>query len=272
MFDDVGTSYRNLKDPHLSSDWQPHTYGYWTEVQSHHMAGILAKWFYLLSEGGSFTNAAGKSFSLIGVGRAVAEQVALDTYLDGLPGNADFASAATQTLLTAAVYYDTSVIEAVQAAWEAVGVTFDSGTNVWEAYPRPGETGVDPWPAGFQVNNVEYCPLGRPPCQTAQSFQAEISEDNFVTTSAPIPMAVVGTFDGRLEANATANLEPGHVYFWRMKAMINGVWQTYWSFTGSFETSRKQPRKRRERSGAPLAGAAHLGAREGCRKLHRVAD
>ncbi len=243
LFDECPSpSRRNIQDPKLSIPAQTDTYGYWpTPYDPHLYAGVLTKWFYLLAEGGSGTNSAGQSYTVAPVGRAVAEQIALDTYLDALTSNADFASAYVETMLTATAYFDTNVIESVNAAWAAVGLTFSDATNTWEAFPPPGATAIEPWPVAFQVNKPETCSKGF--CAYVQGFQAELSDDNF-EIAVPFELTMVGLPDGRIVAKtpSPSNLQAGKVYFWRLKAKVNDVWQSNWSFTGSFETSRKQPR------------------------------
>jgi len=135
---------RNIKNPKEKN--QPDTYksgSYWSELSSflgitlcdagcvvHTNSGVLNKWFYLLTEGGSGTNSAGFSYNVEGVTFQTSEKL---IYLTEclLCSDAQFVDVARISIGVAERCFgsDPKVKESVEAAWRAVGVPFLDDIN-----------------------------------------------------------------------------------------------------------------------------------------------
>lgn len=89
----------------------------------HTNCGVLSKWFYLITNGGSGTNDNGYTYSVTGLGFDVAEKIAFFTEAL-LTGNADFKAVMNTSINYVYFKYGQSSNEAAQvtAAWRAVGV------------------------------------------------------------------------------------------------------------------------------------------------------
>lgn len=97
-----------------------------SQSDGHYRSGVLNKWYYLLSDGGSGTNGIGNVYSVTGITIAKAEKIAYKTELL-LNSNANYAMARTMSIQAAQEIYGVGSCEevAVIRAWYAVGV----GTN-----------------------------------------------------------------------------------------------------------------------------------------------
>lgn len=134
----AGGALRNMQNPKQFSN--PDTYGgqYWTRVTLagcaipgssndecgvHNNSGVLNKWFYLLTEGGSGTNDKSNSYNVSGLGFAKSEKIAF-LLEQTLTPNADYAAARLAAINAAAALYGPCSNEVIQVtnAWFAVGV------------------------------------------------------------------------------------------------------------------------------------------------------
>lgn len=114
---------RRLDYPHLSGMPQPDTYQgtYWNyEGGSPHInAGVLAKWYYLLSVGGTHNGVTVK-----GIGSDVAARVAYYTVRDYLQSTDGYKEARAASIQSALYLYGecSDVVKSVTDAWAAVGL------------------------------------------------------------------------------------------------------------------------------------------------------
>jgi Zn-dependent metalloprotease len=89
----------------------------------HTNSGVLNKWFYLITEGEYFTNAAGEEHYITGLGFGITQKIAFLTS-SLLTPNSGYAVARTVSLNATEYLYGISSIEAitVEEAWDAVKV------------------------------------------------------------------------------------------------------------------------------------------------------
>ncbi len=130
MGDDRTNGYiRKMSDPNDKGD--PDTYmgdnwftGTGDNGGVHTNSGVQNFWFYLLSAGGAGTNDNGDSYSVSGVGTAVAAWIAQYNLLNELSSNSDYSDARAGALAAAIDGYGacSNVYKQVMNAWYAVGV------------------------------------------------------------------------------------------------------------------------------------------------------
>lgn len=113
-------------------------------------AGVLARWFYLLSSGfaGSATNDLGYQYNnLTGIGVEKAIQIIWDA-IPKLKASSDYPAFKAFTLDAATQLYGLKSTEyqAVEKAWCAVGVC-DNNLPFFSIYPANASSNIDPWPA-----------------------------------------------------------------------------------------------------------------------------
>jgi Zn-dependent metalloprotease len=134
----AGGALRSMKAP--KQFFNPDTYGgqYWIPVSLsscnvpssgndecgvHYNSGVLNKWFYLITQGGTGTNDNKDSYNVSGLGFAKSEQIAFLTE-QSLTPNADYAATRAASINAAATLFGATSNEVVQVtnAWFAVGV------------------------------------------------------------------------------------------------------------------------------------------------------
>lgn len=113
-------------------------------------AGVMTKWFYLLSAGfaSSATNDLGYQYSnLTGIGIEKAIQIIWDA-IPNLKNSSSFSEFKTLTLNTTTQLYGVNSTEyqAVEKAWCAVGVC-DNNLPFFKIYPANASSDIEPWPA-----------------------------------------------------------------------------------------------------------------------------
>ncbi|MGG7665311.1 M4 family metallopeptidase [Dyadobacter sp. BHUBP1] len=113
-------------------------------------AGVVVKWFYLLSSGfaGSATNDLGYQYgNLTGIGVEKAIQIIWDA-IPKLKAYSDYPAFKTFTLDAAKQLYggNSAEYQAVEKAWCAVGVC-DNNLPFFSIYPANASANIDPWPA-----------------------------------------------------------------------------------------------------------------------------
>ncbi|WP_018616308.1 M4 family metallopeptidase [Segetibacter koreensis] len=109
----------------------------------HTNSGVQNRWFYLLSEGGSGTNDLGNSYSVTGINRFKAREIAYRALSVYLSSSSQYIDARKATLEAAWDLYGqcSAEIIAVGDAWHAVGVESQSpqfAFNVCGTYPASG--------------------------------------------------------------------------------------------------------------------------------------
>lgn len=129
---------RNMQNPKQFGD--PDTYGgqNWSRVSLaacpapgnandqcgvHYNSGVLNKWFYLITQGGSGTNDNQDTYNVAGLGFAKTEKIAFLTE-QSLTPNADYAATRAAAINAAATLFGDCSNEVIQVtnAWFAVGV------------------------------------------------------------------------------------------------------------------------------------------------------
>lgn len=127
---------RSMNDP--KSQGQPDTYGgtYWKNPNCgtptrfndycgvHTNSGVLNKWFYLLTVGGSGTNDASDTYNVTGIGMAKAAKIAYRTEANYLSANSTYADARTAAIQAATDLYGANSQEVISTtnAFYAVNV------------------------------------------------------------------------------------------------------------------------------------------------------
>jgi Zn-dependent metalloprotease len=133
--EDMGLTLRSLANPNAYN--LPDTYfgNHWVPLSAspnqqndyggvHYNCGVLMYWFYLVSEGGSGTNDNGDSYSVTGIGKTKASDIAFRLQTIYLINTSDFSDARTYAIQSAVDLYGacTPEVEAVTNAMYAVGI------------------------------------------------------------------------------------------------------------------------------------------------------
>ena len=133
MGEDVGTPMRSLSNPGQYQNPDTYLGTYWDLDPNgmdnggvHTNCGVGSYWFYLLSEGGSGNNDNGNAFSVTGLTRTVAEQIAYHTLAYYLTPSSNYYDTYQASLEAAEELYGACSNEVLQTAnaWAAVGVGF----------------------------------------------------------------------------------------------------------------------------------------------------
>jgi Zn-dependent metalloprotease len=133
--EDIGVAFRSLADPNAYN--LPDTYlgNYWAATSTtpnntndyggvHTNCGVLMYWFYLVSEGGSGTNDNGDSYSITGIGKTKAADIAFRLQTIYLTNSSDYSDARTYAIQSAVDLYGacTTEVGVVTDAMYAVGI------------------------------------------------------------------------------------------------------------------------------------------------------
>lgn len=116
-----------LPDTYLGTNWfdvvgcTPS--GFNDQCGVHTNMGVIGKWYYLLTVGGSGTNDFGHSYSVTGIGFTESENILYQTEL-AMPSNADYPTTRDVSISVATTIYGacSPEVQAVTTAWYAVGV------------------------------------------------------------------------------------------------------------------------------------------------------
>ncbi len=132
-----------LPDTYLGTNWYTVTgctaSGANDQCGVHTNMGVLSKWYYLLTAGGTGTNDLGSSYSVSGQGWTIAANILYQSEL-ALSSTTTYPQARTTTIATATTLYGacSAEVQAVTDAWYAVGV----GTAFVPCIPQIGFTVV----------------------------------------------------------------------------------------------------------------------------------
>ena len=246
LFEESGTQVRNLANP--GAQFHPKLYQgvYWLQaVQAkgeHALAGVANHWFYLLANGGSGTNEKGVTYDVAGIGREAALEIVLASLRYHLTPTATYVDyrAATITEALESFGEGSPVHLAAVEAWSAVGMAEPPALGTWRL-PTAGTEAVAAWPAALTAEIPLKSCRG---CGTETSWQVQVSSDpgfaaTKTVTHTTSAVSILGT---RKVVRATPDLKPQTIYYWRIRALRNGVWDATWAFTSDFMTSGMQPR------------------------------
>jgi len=131
-FDLQGNGFRSMSDPKASQ--LPDTYHgqYWQFSNVfdyggvHTNCGVMAHWFYILTDGKNGTNDNGHNYNITGIGIDKAAQIAYRTLTAYLVPSSQYIDARQATIWSAEDLYGQCSAEAIttSAAWHAVGVGY----------------------------------------------------------------------------------------------------------------------------------------------------
>ena len=165
--EDIGTTFRSLEFPKDYNN--PNTYQgeFWVTGSEdyggvHSNCGPIAYWYFLVSQGGSGTNDLGNPYTVVGIGRDKAEQIAFKLQTVYLTSNSNYNDAWFYAMQSAADIYGacSPEVKTVGDAFYAIGV----------ADPYVAEVH-----AGFDVMLRESC---APPFEV-QFLNQSYNGDNF---------------------------------------------------------------------------------------------
>lgn len=133
---------RSLSNPKLKNDPDTYLGQYWHTSSSdsfgaHTNSGVQNKWFYLLSEGGTGTNDNNDSYSVTGIGKIGAAEIAYRNLTVYLTPASNFFDARAGAIQSAIDLYGagTATVIATTAAWNAVGVGPSSSDTIPPTIP-----------------------------------------------------------------------------------------------------------------------------------------
>ena len=176
---------RDLANP--NSKQHPHTYqgNYWLtpitapnedDTTMHYNAGVQSYWFYLLANGGTGVNDHGYAYSVQGIGRNKAAEIAYLNLTAFLTSGSNYADAAMGAINAAKYLFGNCSNEMIQTykAWKAVGVPINI-VNISEYNLAPS--------CSF-INNPPY-PFNLLPTRTFVAVN-NITSNCSITTTKPV--------------------------------------------------------------------------------------
>lgn len=178
-----GSSLRSLANPTVDTY---ESNAWFNNPGVYHRAGLMGKWYYLASAGGSGSNAFGTHYDVTGMGTGEAIKVLYDAF-DYVSGDVTVEDLAAATLEAANAIGETAA-ETVADAWLAVGVPVNA--SVWKRTVIfiYGETiqGQDMFIRGGVDHGYANTVLGRN-CQSS-NFECAIpiSHNNLINTTTMI--------------------------------------------------------------------------------------
>lgn len=139
----------------------PDTYqdaNWYNDADAHYRSGVLNKWYYLLSVGGSGTNGINNSYSVLGIGIQKAEQIAFRTE-QLLNSSANYAMARTMSIQAVEELYGVNSCEEISVinAWYAVGIGAAFPTDDTKVQGNDALCAGDDSP--YSIINIPYCPF-----------------------------------------------------------------------------------------------------------------
>ena len=151
------SNMRDMADPKSNADGAnpcPDTYEgeYWVDPNNmedmdeggvHKNSSVQNKWFYLLTEGGEGTNDYEFSYNVEGIGMEKALKIAYLTLTSYATMESDYAAIYMASLEAAEVLFgdNSKELQAVAAAWEAVGVADSDLTGIEQTYEMDAQDG-----------------------------------------------------------------------------------------------------------------------------------
>jgi hypothetical protein len=129
--EDLGFSLRSMSNPNLFNDPDTYQGTFWRDPTNfnddrggvHHNSGVINYWFYLLSQGGSGTNALGNYYEVTGIGIEKAANIVYRAECYYLTSSSNFNAFRNASINAATFYgYDSKEVVSVTNAWHAVGV------------------------------------------------------------------------------------------------------------------------------------------------------
>lgn len=140
----VGFTFRSMSNPNAYDDPDTYLGTYWYAGTGdfggvHTNSGVQNYWFYLLAQGGSGTNDRGNAFSVTGIGREAAKQIAWRNLVYYLTASSDHADARFYSIQAATDLYGlcSPQVVATTKAWYAVGVGNNYISNADAQFSAP---------------------------------------------------------------------------------------------------------------------------------------
>jgi len=173
---------RDLKNPKTFNNPDTYKGTFWqtASIDPHNNGSVQNRWFALLCDGGTGTNAElGSAYSVAGVGRVKARNIAYRTLTQYLNADAAFADAREGSISAAGDLFgfDSPEVESVTNAWCAVGLCPYVIPTQPDIFDRPGG---NPNPASPNNNNTI---AGATPLGTG----SRILRNGYPWTSGPQP-------------------------------------------------------------------------------------
>lgn len=140
---ELGSAFRNMADPW---EFQNPKYfeGMYYGSASHNIGSVLGHWYYLLIEGGIYTNEVGEEYDLQPMSRDDAIVIIFDALYNYVLPRSSYRDVANFTLLSASVFFgeNSDQYNSIKEAWDAVGVKltddttsfFDLGLDIKEPF------------------------------------------------------------------------------------------------------------------------------------------
>jgi Zn-dependent metalloprotease len=201
------TPFRSMSNPNEYGCPDTYQGDYWDPSEEVHTnSGVMNFWFYLLSEGGSDINDNGDSYSVTGIGREKAAQIAyrnLTVYLTPSSGYEDARLYSIQSAID--LFGDCSAeVVAVTNAWHAVGVGTSFNNAITASFISSSTTGCDvPTTIYFYNRSVK-----------ASTYAWDFGDGNTSTDENPShTFASAGSFNVRLIATGTATCNSSDTAF-----------------------------------------------------------
>lgn len=155
--EDIGSALRNMSNPNATGD--PDTYHgthWYSGTQDnggvHTNSNVQNHWYYRLAQGGNGTNDIGSTYSVTGIGRHKATQIAWRNMVYYLTNSSDYADSRFYSIQAANDLFGACSPEATSTtnAWYAVGVggTFVFGVDA-QFTPNPGTGCTVPFTVSF---------------------------------------------------------------------------------------------------------------------------
>lgn len=142
VVDPAEVCIRNMKDPESNGHASKYQGENWVDPSYkfdyggvHYNSGVQSLWYYLLVEGGEYTDATGVTHTIEGIGTDKAIQIAFRNVSEMLTSTAQYKDAVLGSLQAAEDLYgkESTEYQSVKDAWAAVGLGEDGTTNIVRA-------------------------------------------------------------------------------------------------------------------------------------------
>lgn len=158
----VGFTFRSMSNPNAYGDPDTYQGNYWYTGGGdfggvHTNSGVQNYWFYLLSMGGNGTNDLGRAFSVSGIGRGAARQIAWRNLVYYLTASSDYEDARFYSIQAAIDLYGmcSPQLIAVTKAWAAAGVGADYVSGAAAQFTVPAVNTCSA-PVNVSFTNTSY--------------------------------------------------------------------------------------------------------------------
>lgn len=212
---------------------------------SHTNAGVLLKWFSLLSRGGAgkndlpLTSQNKNSYEVSPIGLEITIRILMEA-IRSAPTIVSFYEFRTAAVQAAIRLFpdDPKISHSVIEASYAVGI----GNRERRHFPASGQESISPW--GNSQGQLPLLLAERFDHEKSQKFEFQISEDSSFPDDAEQTKTLIQSDESASTSDSavTVGLKPNRDYYWRIRSSSDSDWEKTWRFkTGEIKISLQEP-------------------------------